>query len=200
VIMQNQNNCLNDSGSIYMWECAHIKIKTSRATPFLMIGMAVLYLGVSLVYATEKRFAWLGKLGIGENRLETLAAANIEGVFFSLEIAETPQSKAAGLMHRQVLEDNQGMLFLFDRPQEVSFWMKNVKQPLDIIFLLNGEVKAIAPNTPPCAGQECPLYSSGVAVNQVIEIKAGSALSLQLQKGDCIEIVRSPDIHLNHCD
>ena len=177
-----------DQKLIDMKKIAHLKI--------LMISIAILYLGLSIFKATDPQFDWLGK----NKKLETLAAAKIEeGVYLSLEIAETPQAKAKGLMHRESLGDHEGMLFLFEPPQKVSFWMKNVTQPLDIIFLLNGKVMAIAPNTPPCQADPCPLYPSGVAVNQVIELKAGSTARFNLKPGDCIELMRSPHLRLDTC-
>ena len=53
---------------------------------------------------------------------------------FNVEVADTPQSRSVGLMHRVSLPRNHGMLFIFDAPGTVSFWMKNTLIPLDILF------------------------------------------------------------------
>lgn len=52
-----------------------------------------------------------------------------------VEVARTDPERARGLMYRQSLEDGRGMLFLFDRPARLSFWMKNTYIPLDMIFM-----------------------------------------------------------------
>jgi len=86
------------------------------------------------------------------------------------------------------------MLFPFDPPRPVIFWMKNTPSPLDMVFLLNGEVKAIAADARPCAADPCPTYGSDDAVNQVIELRSGRAKELGLQVGDrlSIEFLSSP--------
>ncbi|NJN57523.1 MAG: DUF192 domain-containing protein [Leptolyngbyaceae cyanobacterium SL_5_9] len=105
-----------------------------------------------------------------------------------LEVARTPQQQAMGLMFRSEIPDDQGMLFEFEPARPVSFWMRNVMVPLDIIFLLDGEVQAIAANVPPCTTPTCPTYGPEGAVNQVIELRGGRAAELGLQVGDQIAI------------
>ncbi len=59
----------------------------------------------------------------------------IKGVKIKMEIAATPAEREMGLMFRDSLPENQGMLFVFDREEPLSFWMKNTKIPLSIAFL-----------------------------------------------------------------
>jgi uncharacterized membrane protein (UPF0127 family) len=72
--------------------------------------------------------------------------------------------------------------------------MKNTPSPLDMVFLLNGKVKAIAVDAHPCAADPCPTYSSNDTVNQVIELRSGRAEELGLKVGDrlSIEFLDSP--------
>lgn len=128
------------------------------------------------------------ELGNSGQKLPVSAQATIAGKTISLEVARTPQQQAMGLMYRSALGDYQGMLFPFDPPQVVGFWMKNVLIPLDIIFLRDGEVKAIAASVPPCNTNPCPTYGAKTAINQVIELRGGRATSLGLQVGDRIKI------------
>lgn len=62
----------------------------------------------------------------------------------------------------------------------VKFWMKNVRIPLDIIFIQNGRVVAIAAAVPPCNTESCPTYGSGTKVNWAIELYSGSLARLGL--------------------
>ena len=64
-----------------------------------------------------------------------LIPAEIRGVKLYLEIAATPDKRQLGLMFRDSLPQNQGMLFVFEREQPLGFWMKNTKIPLSIAFL-----------------------------------------------------------------
>jgi uncharacterized membrane protein (UPF0127 family) len=120
--------------------------------------------------------------------LPITAEAEIAGQVIQLEVARTPEQQEKGLMYRPALPDNRGMLFPFEPPRPVRFWMENTPEPLDMVFLLNGEVKAIAANAPPCTSQPCPTYGPGTAVNQVIELRSGRAAELGLKTGDQIKI------------
>ncbi|BAQ63762.1 DUF192 domain-containing protein [Geminocystis sp. NIES-3709] len=104
-----------------------------------------------------------------------------------LEIAQTPQQQAIGLMYRDSLLPNRGMLFPFNPPQTVSFWMKNVSIPLDMIFVSDGVIKHIA-KAPPCEIEPCPLYNSTVPIDQVIELAGGRTEELKIKVGDEINI------------
>ena len=66
-----------------------------------------------------------------------------------LEVARTPQEQAMGLMHREQLPDDRGMLFPFNPPRPVRFWMKNVRINLDMIFMYEGEVVGLSADVPP---------------------------------------------------
>jgi uncharacterized membrane protein (UPF0127 family) len=114
------------------------------------------------------------------------AQAQMAGQRIMLEVARTPQQQAMGLMYRTSLAPDRGMLFSFDPPQPVSFWMKNTIIPLDMVFIRDGEVKAIAANVPPCTTTPCPSYGPQVEVliDQVIEIRGGRAAELGLKVGD----------------
>ena len=120
--------------------------------------------------------------------LEIGATAVINKEKIDLEVAQTSQQQALGLMYREALPPNRGMLFSFDTPRFTRFWMKNVKIPLDMLFLLNGEVKAIAASVPPCQTTPCPTYGPQTPIDQVIELPGGRAAQLGLKVGDRITI------------
>jgi uncharacterized protein len=114
--------------------------------------------------------------------------ATIGNHAFNLEVARTHAQQAMGLMYRRWLPDNRAMLFPFAPPQPVSFWMKNVILSLDMVFVRNGTVIAIASEVPPCKQDPCPTYGPPEAVDQVIELRGGRAKALNLKKGDPVTI------------
>ncbi|MDJ0516613.1 MAG: DUF192 domain-containing protein [Trichodesmium sp. MO_231.B1] len=123
--------------------------------------------------------------------LPITAKAQISGQIINLEVAKTPKEQAMGLMYRTELADDQGMLFSFDPPRKVDFWMKNCKISLDMIFIRSGVVKAIALDVPPCLADPCPVYGSGVPVDRVIEVRGGRITELGLKVGDRIIITKN---------
>ena len=120
--------------------------------------------------------------------LPLTAKADINGEMIELEVAQTPEQQAKGLMYRLSLEKNRGMLFPFAPPLMARFWMKNVSIPLDMIFLKDGIVKAVLLNVPPCDADPCPVYGPNTMVNQVIELAGGRAKELGVKEGDKIKI------------
>jgi len=125
----------------------------------------------------------------GGQQLPISAKATIAGQVIQLEVARTPEQQATGLMYRKSLADDRGMLFPFDPPRQVGFWMKNVPINLDMIFLRNGEVKEIAANVPPCEETPCSTYGpAATAIDSVIELRGGRAAALGLKVGDRIAV------------
>lgn len=120
--------------------------------------------------------------------LPITATAKIANQMFELEVAKSRQQQAIGLMYRTFLPANRGMLFPFNPPQSVQFWMKHCRLPLDMIFLRQGKVIAIAANTPPCKSDPCPVYGPNELTDQVIEIRGGLAASIGLKVGANIEV------------
>ncbi|MEM8779535.1 MAG: DUF192 domain-containing protein, partial [Cyanobacteria bacterium P01_G01_bin.49] len=105
-----------------------------------------------------------------------------------LEAARTPEQQSIGLMYRDSLAENRGMIFVFEELRPVRFWMKNVSIPLDMIFLANGKVKAVISAVPPCQADPCPTYGPDGLVNQVIELSSGRAVELGIKEGDNLDI------------
>lgn len=130
--------------------------------------------------------------------LPITATTDIKGQVIELEVAQTRQQQATGLMFRKSLPDNRGMLFSFAQPQVTSFWMKNVSIPLDMIFLYQNKVKAIASNVPPCTTNPCPVYGPNTIIDRVIELRGGRAEELGLKVGDSVKIEFSANSSKNH--
>ncbi len=116
------------------------------------------------------------------------ATIDIRGNRIELEVAETPDQRATGFMFRAQIPDNRGMLFPFAPPRPVQFWMRNVQLPLDMVFLRQGEVVAVAADVPPCTATPCPTYGPSEEIDQVIELRGGRAAEIGLQVGDRIDV------------
>lgn len=121
--------------------------------------------------------------------LPITAEVELGGQTIALEVAQTRQQQAIGLMSRETLADDRGMLFPFSPPESVRFWMKNVLISLDMVFVYQGEVIAIANDVPPCTTDPCPVYGPDEQlVDYVIELRGGVAEAIGVQIGDSVEI------------
>jgi uncharacterized membrane protein (UPF0127 family) len=114
---------------------------------------------------------------------QTVEIVSKRGVHvFVVELADSDQERAQGLMFRKELPEGQGMLFDFQREEPVSFWMKNTYIPLDMIFIRgDGRILRIAENTEPLSTRMVP---SGGPVRAVLEVIGGTARKLGIEPGD----------------
>jgi uncharacterized protein len=108
---------------------------------------------------------------------------------FSVEVADDVAERAQGLMFRKAMAAGSGMLFVYDRPQDVAFWMKNTLIPLDMLFISgDGTVARIKAMAAP--GDETPIPGGG-DIQFVLEINGGLAARLGLQPG---AVMRHPAV------
>jgi hypothetical protein len=120
------------------------------------------------------------------NRFMTIYVADRP---FRVEIADTPEKHALGLMNRRTLKSDYGMLFVFAEEELRSFWMKNTLVALDMIFLNGaGQVVGMHESVPPCTADPCPSYESELPARYVLEVAGGTAKKLKLRLGDKIFI------------
>jgi len=121
---------------------------------------------------------------IGINGAQTQKACFDKNCFY-VEIVEKPQDLALGLMFRKYLDDDRGMLFVFQNEAKYSFWMKNTLIPLDMIWLnTNKEVVYIAKNVEPCKEDVCRSIDPNQKAKYVLELNAGTADTINLKIGD----------------
>ena len=100
---------------------------------------------------------------------------------FTVEVARTPQEQQDGLMFRKTLGGDQGMIFPYDPPQDVAFWMKNTLIPLDMVFIrADGTIARI---TTANALDETPV-PAGEPIAAVLELRGGRASELGIREGD----------------
>jgi uncharacterized protein len=111
------------------------------------------------------------------------------------ELADTTEKRARGLMFRQSLAQDRGMLFIFPEPQQWTFWMKNTKIPLDIIWMDQSKrIVYIERNVPGCSRSDdgCPQYQPIYDALYVLEVAAGMADALKLQRGAKLQFQLPP--------
>ena len=109
---------------------------------------------------------------------------------FYVELAQTAAEKMKGLMFREHLASDRGMLFVYDEEGEHSFWMKNILIPLDIIWInQDREVVLISEDIQPCEKDPCPTINPDLKAKYVLEINARKARGIGLRPGDKLDIV-----------
>ena len=121
--------------------------------------------------------------------LALISTPNGDRIF--AEIADTPAKRAEGLMGRTNLAPDHGMLFTFSEPGQWTFWMKNTKISLDILWLdTKGKVIHLEPHVPICTRTDegCPRYHPAKKALYALELRAGMAERLGIQKGTVLKI------------
>ena len=107
------------------------------------------------------------------------------GQRYMVEIADDDAERQRGLMFRDAMPIDHGMLFIHDREEPQSYWMKNTRIALDILYFDSArKLVAQQRDVPPCSlGNGCPPYPSDAPARFVLELNAGEAARLKLQDG-----------------
>lgn len=122
-----------------------------------------------------------------ELKKETINIIKADGskVSVLVEIADTPESRQKGYMGREVIPDGTGMLFVFEKSQMLSFWMKNTPHPLSIAFIdSKGKIKNIYDMTPFSEAN----WSSTDFVQYALEVPQGWFKKVGITVGDIVEL------------
>lgn len=158
------------------------KLRLRKKNLVLTIGIGFVALAIILtsVFVT-----------LGRNNLKNLEGNNVcfENTCFTVELAITPEEKAQGLMFIEELDENSGMLFIFDEEDYYPFWMKNTLIPLDLIWIdENYRVVHIYENAQPC-DDTCKIIQPNEKAKYVLEINAGISDRINLNEGDVLEFI-----------
>jgi uncharacterized protein len=114
----------------------------------------------------------------------------LDGVTLTVELATTAAAQQQGLSDRNSMPQDHGMLFVFNQEAEWSFWMHEMRFPLDIIwFNSNRQVVFIEQNLSPCTPAACPVYAPAVNALYVLEVNAGFVRTYGVQIGDGFSFV-----------
>ena len=109
----------------------------------------------------------------------------VGGQRYSVEIADDDAERERGLMFRDRMATDHGMLFIHDEDAPRAYWMKNTRIPLDILYFdANRRLVSMQRDVPPCSlGDNCPPYPSEGPARYVLELNAGEATRLELAPG-----------------
>ncbi|KKQ98781.1 MAG: hypothetical protein UT24_C0001G0062 [Candidatus Woesebacteria bacterium GW2011_GWB1_39_12] len=109
-----------------------------------------------------------------------------------IDLADNNEEKAKGLSGRKTLKDNEGMLFVFESKSSPAFWMKDMLISIDIIWIADGKIikldESVPPPPPETPSNELPLYRPPVAIDYVLEVKAGFSEKNGVEVGDNVDI------------
>lgn len=104
---------------------------------------------------------------------------------FTVEVAASLEQQQTGMMNRNSLAPDRGMIFPYDPPQPVAFWMKNTLIPLDMVFIApGGKILRIEDSAVPLSLDQVP---SGGTIEAVLELAGGRAAELGIKPGDQVD-------------
>ena len=146
------------------------------------------FIATSLVIAS----LLFGSIGFSQSSQAAVPLAEFGSNKVKLEVAQTSEQIQHGLMYRQTMPEDEGMVFLFRPTRPVRFWMYHCYMSLDMIFIKDGKISKIARNVPPCKSPEpgdCPLYPEDgeVEASEVVEVNAGYCKRHEIKEGDSVK-------------
>jgi uncharacterized protein len=121
---------------------------------------------------------------------------------FLVEVADDDAERTRGLMFRDAMAADSGMLFVFDQELPLSFWMKNTRIALDMLYFDDrARLVSIQAQVPPCVTAYCPSYPSEGPARYVLELNGGRSGALSLSRGVALcEESEHPLTPLPACD
>lgn len=106
-----------------------------------------------------------------------------------VEVVSNPEDLERGLMYRKSLQKDTGMMFVFDKDDIQSFWMKNMNFNLDLVWIsLEGRIVYIGQNIPACKEDPCPVYTPDQPARYVLELNSGYTASHDWKVGDKLRL------------
>ena len=142
----------------------------------LLTALVFVLLAIAIYFLVEVPFS--------KKHIVTIRGASLE-----VEVANNSYLRKAGLMGRQYLDMDQGMLFMEPGGTRESFWMKNMLFPLDVLWMDEEmNIFQINKNVPPCTQKNCPSIPSQQPAKYVLEIKGGICDQLGIAEGDAVNL------------
>ena len=147
--------------------------------------LEILLLLISVITLLFLSFYFAGNLLAPGFQQCLLGSVCVRENCFQVELAQTRIQRDKGLMYREKLDKDKGMLFIFDKEGIYPFWMKDTLIPLDIIWIDgNNKIVFISHNVQPCKSLICSSIIPPGPAKYVLEINAGLAVENQIKIGD----------------
>ena len=146
----------------------------------VLIGVVVVALVILLLVNVFK----------GSAPFKPTQKATVENRTFKVKVAQDPKDKEIGLSQTKSMPNDYGMLFPFSEDGYYSFWMRNMKMPIDIIFINDGKVVKVFPNVQAPKDSNAPLeiYVPEFPADAVLEIKAGLSEKYKIKEGSQVSL------------
>lgn len=112
-------------------------------------------------------------VGCGTKTISLQSPDGSEKIEVPVEIADAPEERELGLMNRDALEPGTGMLFVFSEEQILSFWMKNTRIPLEILYFDKEGSFVNVLRMQPCEKEPCPTHPSSALAKYALEVNPG---------------------------
>jgi len=119
-----------------------------------------------------------------------LLGSEEEEVFVDVEIAETDEQRQEGLMHRETLAEDAGMMFVYFQPTRSGFWMKNVPIPLSVAFIGEDQTILQIIDMEPCPKEPCRTYTPDHDYTAALEVNQGAFERWGVEEGDTVTLLR----------
>lgn len=148
-----------------------MKMLKSRNNYLFFVG------AIAILILLGASFWFLIKTNKSSDQVYRFPRVEIEGKKYYLEVADSDAEREKGLGGRESLREECGMLFVFEKPGRYAFWMKDMRFPLDIIWLLGNEVVFVAPDVD---HDFSGVIEPSAFADRVIEINSGAASELKI--------------------
>ena len=151
----------------------------------VLLAFTLLLIVLGAMYLTQSYLKGKGSFSF----FKKTPIITINGQSFKAITAVSQQEQEVGLSETESLQQDQGMIFLFEKPDYYSFWMKNMKFPIDIIYINQDTIVTIKTNAqPPKNNQESPIiYTPTKPSDKVLEIQAGLSEKYKFKNGDKVK-------------
>lgn len=146
----------------------------SSSPPRLRVNAVTLWVACAV--------GWPSSFALAESLPTT--SVEIGNAAFVVEVASNDAQRMRGLMFREAMPADHGMLFVFEQELPLSFWMKNTRIPLDMLYFdRTARLVSIQSNVPPCVTAYCPSYAAEGPSQFVLELNGNRSKALQLSRG-----------------
>lgn len=154
-----------------------MKYKTQNTKLLFLFFLIFLFIFFLLLFNQKKYLNDYKKIKI-----------NIKNKTYTLFIADTEDKRRKGLSNIASIKNDEGMLFIFEQPDYYSFWMKDMKFPLDFIFLNDNKIVDLLSNIDPSTYPQT--FTSKSPADKVIELKSGEIKTLKLKQRGIIKFIK----------